>query len=163
MLLSIVILVVSLVLIYLIFVNFYPSLGGDVNKERQVLYESSKQFSKGKFVNTKREVPEPASFAKMLSISRKFFFEKVENGRPAEELKVQKMDSTDISTYEGGARLIWFGHSAFLLQLDGKNILMDPMFGDVPAPPSLAWIQTVQYAAHCNRKITKNRRGGHFT
>lgn len=130
----IVILIVLLVLFYLAFVNFYPSFGGDVNKERQVRYESSEQFNNGKFVNTKKGIPEDASFPKMLSIGRKFFFEKVENGRPDEDLQIQKMDSTTIASYQGGTRLIWFGHSAFLLQLDGKNILIDPMFGSVPAP-----------------------------
>lgn len=134
MLQSIVILVVLLVLIYLAFINFYPSLGGDVNKERQVRYTASQQFGNGKFINTKKEIPEAASFSKMLSIGRKFFFEKVENGRPDKDLEVQKIDSTAIASYRGGTRLIWFGHSAFLLQLDGKNILIDPMFGPVPAP-----------------------------
>ncbi len=134
MLLSIVILIASLVLIYLAFVNFYPSFGGDVDKERKTLYEASQQFRDGKFMNAKREVPEAMSFSKMLFVSRKFFFEKVENGRPAEDLVVQKIDSTDIASYHKGSRLIWFGHSAFLLQVDRKNILIDPMLGKVPAP-----------------------------
>ncbi|MEM6542468.1 MAG: MBL fold metallo-hydrolase, partial [Bacteroidota bacterium] len=134
MLLSIVILIASLVLIYLAFVNFYPSFGGDVNEERQALYNSSQQFSDGKFINTKKEIPEAASFSKMLSIGRKFFFEKVENGRPDKDLKIQKIDAANIANYHDSPRLIWFGHSAFLLQLDGKNILIDPMLGKVPAP-----------------------------
>ncbi len=134
MLLSIAILIVSLVLIYLAFVNFYPSFGGDVDQERQALYISSQQFNNGKFINTKEEIPEAASFSKMVSIGRKFFFEEVENGRPNKDLAVQKIDSTNIASYQKGARLIWFGHSAFLLQVDGKNILIDPMLGTVPAP-----------------------------
>lgn len=31
-------------------------------------------------------------------------------------------------------KLMWFGHSAFLLQIDGKNILLDPMLSEVPSP-----------------------------
>ncbi|MEM8927275.1 MAG: MBL fold metallo-hydrolase [Bacteroidota bacterium] len=134
MLLSIVILIASLVILYLAFVNFYPSFGGEVTKERQALYNSSQQYNDGKFINTKREIPKAASFSKMLSIGRKFFFEKVENGRPDKDLEVQKVDSSNVANYNDSPRLIWFGHSAFLLQLDGKNILIDPMFGDVPAP-----------------------------
>ena len=134
MLLSIVILIASLVLFYLALVSFYPSFGGDVNEERQARYNASQQFNDGKFMNTKKEVPEAASFSKMLSIGRKFFFEKVKNGRPNKDLEVKKVDSTNLASFQKGTRLIWFGHSAFLLQLDGKNILIDPMLGNVPAP-----------------------------
>jgi len=134
MLLSIILLIAVLVLFYWAFINFYPSFGGDVNKERQAQYQNSEQFSAGKFINTKREIPEAASFSKMLSISRKFFFEKVENGRPSKDLAVQKIDSTNIASFEAGTRLVWFGHSAFLLQMDGTTILIDPMLGKVPAP-----------------------------
>ncbi|WP_296322814.1 MBL fold metallo-hydrolase [Winogradskyella sp.] len=132
MLLSILGLIGILVIIYFLFVNFYPTFGGDVSKERQALYQKSKQFNGSKFVN-KKNVPKDPSFSDILKISRKFFFETVENGRPEKELAIQKIDSTNIAEYRN-RRLIWFGHSAFLLQMDGKNILIDPMFGDVPAP-----------------------------
>ena len=134
MILTIGAVVLLLVIIYLVFVNFYPSFGGDVSKERKQTYISSKQFEDGKFLNKNPEIPEDMSFSKMLSISRKFFFEKVENGRPDQDLNVQYIDSMEIVDYSKETRLIWFGHSAFLLQMEGKTILIDPMFGSVPAP-----------------------------
>ncbi len=133
MLISILALVALLVVFYMAFVNLYPSFGGDVSKERQSLYLSSEQFKEGVFVN-KKNVPKDPSFSEMLKISRKFFFEKVENGRPENNVPVQKIDSTGIANYDKNTRLVWFGHSAFLLQINGKNILIDPMFGEVPAP-----------------------------
>lgn len=136
MLLFIVSLILVLILSYLAFINFYPSFGGDVSKERKAEYKSSKQYKDDKFVN-KIDVPKDASFSEMIGIARKMLFQKVENGRPQNDLKVQKADSTEIATYNGASRLIWFGHSAFLLQIDAKNILLDPMFGDVPAPHPL--------------------------
>ena len=118
---------------YVLFVNYYPSFGGDVSKERQTLYQSSKQFSDGKFKNTV-DVPKDPSFSETLKIARKFFFEKVENGRPNRDIMVERLDSANIAVATHETRLVWFGHSAFLLQMGGKNILIDPMLSDVPAP-----------------------------
>lgn len=132
-LLSIAILIVSLTIAYFTFVNFYPTFGGDVSDERKAQYQTSKQFKDGIFVNVK-DVPKDPSFSEMLTISRKFFFEDVENGRPYADLKVEKIDSITLAAHHEGTRLIWFGHSSFLLQIDKKNILIDPMFSDVPAP-----------------------------
>lgn len=126
-------LIVVLILAYIAFVNFYPSFGGEVSKERKEQYATSKQFKNGHFANAK-DVPKDPSFSEILSMSRKFFFEKVENAKPNQDLKVEKIDSIAIADYVSPTRLIWFGHSTFLLQMEGKNILIDPMFGDVPAP-----------------------------
>src|SRR5690606_6974738 len=49
-------------------------------------------------------------------------------------IPVEALDSLDIAGYTGSTRLIWFGHSAFILQTNNKTILIDPMFGKVPAP-----------------------------
>ncbi|WP_299520234.1 MBL fold metallo-hydrolase [Winogradskyella sp.] len=136
MLVSILGIIALLVIAFMLFVNFYPSFGGDISEQRQERYSSSRQFKDGVFVNEK-DVPKDPSFSEILKISRKFFFEKVEAGRPNTDLKVQKVDSAAVSNYAEGARLIWFGHSSFLLQIDDKNILIDPMLSDVPAPHPL--------------------------
>ncbi len=136
MLLTIGILIGVLIMAYLAFVNFYPSFGGDVSKERQMQYAISSQFNDGKFKNTK-DVPKEFSFSETMSIARKFFFQKVENGRPIEEPPTNSIDSMTIASHVSGTRLMWFGHSAFLLQMEGKNILIDPMLGEVPAPHPL--------------------------
>ncbi len=133
MLLSIGILIVVFILAYFAFVNYYPSFGGDVSEDRQKVYASSRQFRDGLFKNTK-DVPKETSFWEMLSIARKFFFEKVENGRPEKEPPMHRVDSVEVVTHESGTRLVWFGHSAFLLQMEGKTVLLDPMLGPVPAP-----------------------------
>ncbi len=135
MLITLLSIIAILVMGYLLFVNFYPSFGGDVNKERQKKYATSLQFKNGKFVNKNRTVPKRNSFKEMLKIGYKFFTTKTQNGRPKEDLKPIKLDSTQVANYNSQtARLIWYGHSAFLLQIDGKNILLDPMFGKVAAP-----------------------------
>lgn len=125
-----------LIIAYLAFTNFYPSFGGNATKEQLLTYEQSDQFRDGKFRNTK-SVPKELSFTETLNLAYKFFTTDVPNGRPKENLKAQQIDSTSIANYKGKARMIWFGHSSFLLQIDGKNILIDPMFGQVAAPHPL--------------------------
>lgn len=136
MIITILILVGVLIIAYLAFTNFYPSFGGNVSKERKIAYQQSKQFKDGRFNNTKA-VPKDLSFSETVELAYVFFTTKVPNGRPKDDLKAQKMDSVSIANYEGEARLVWFGHSSFLLQIAGKNILIDPMFGKVAAPHPL--------------------------
>ncbi|RDY60764.1 MBL fold metallo-hydrolase [Flagellimonas nanhaiensis] len=133
MLIYTLVLIGILILAYFLFVNFNPSFGGDVSDERKQQYASSKQFGEGIFKNTE-DVPKDPSFSELLTMTRKFFFSSVENGRPGQNLSVEKIDSTSIADYTSQTRLIWFGHSSFLLQINSKNILIDPMLGDVPAP-----------------------------
>jgi hypothetical protein len=125
-----------LAILFFAFTIFYPSFGGNSTKKQQLVYEQSSQFNNGKFRNT-NPVPKDLSFTETLSLAYKFFTTKVPNGRPKIDLKAQKIDSINIANYSGQARMIWFGHSSFLLQIDGKNILIDPMFGNVPAPHPL--------------------------
>ena len=136
MLLTLLLLIVALVVFYYLFVGFYPSFGGDVSKDRQDSYRMSAQFNQGTFVNS-NPVKLDMSFGQMLSISRKVFFQKTENGRPAQDIKPVKIDSTDLADYASPTRLFWFGHSSFLIQMNDKNILIDPMFSAVPAPHTL--------------------------
>lgn len=133
MLYAIIGIIAFLIIAYLLFVNFYPSFGGNISKERKTQYTNSVQFKDGVFHN-KINVFKDESFGKMLKMAYMFFTTKVENGRPKADLKVQKLDSTKVANYNQEARLIWYGHSAFLLQIDSKNILLDPMFGEVAAP-----------------------------
>ncbi|QHT58848.1 hypothetical protein GXP70_01860 [Paenibacillus lycopersici] len=42
--------------------------------------------------------------------------------------------SPSAETPEDGVRATWFGHSAFLLELEGKRLLFDPMLSASPSP-----------------------------
>ncbi len=130
---TIIFIVGVIVIGYLLFTNFYPSFGGDVSKDRQLAYKKSLQYDNGKFNNTKA-VPKTLSFTENISLAYTFFTTKVPNGRPQKDLKSQKIDSINVANYKGPARMIWFGHSSFLLQINGKTILLDPMFSEVAAP-----------------------------
>ena len=125
-----------LVVSYLLVTTYYPNFGGNVSAERQKQYLASAQFKDGKFHNT-NPVPKDLSFIETIPLVYKFFTTKVPNGRPMKNLEVKKTDVENIENYTGSARLVWFGHSSFLLQIEGKTILLDPMFSNVAAPHPL--------------------------
>lgn len=115
----------------LIFVNTSPEFGGKANETETKQYEESGHFKEGIFVN-EIHTSMDMGFSSMISTSIDFI-KGVKNGRPDKGLPSIKVDSAETADNQK-PRLIWFGHSAFLLQIDGKNILIDPMLGDVPAP-----------------------------
>ena len=136
MMITILVIIGLLIVAYFLFTSFYPSFGGDVSKERKITYQKSQQYKDGKFNNT-LPVPKDLSFSETLSLAYKFFTTKVPNGRPNKDIKAHKIDSASVANYNKDTRLIWYGHSSFLLQIDKKNILLDPMLGKVAAPHPL--------------------------
>ncbi len=133
MIYTILVIIGILIVAFLLFTNFYPSFGANISEEQELVHKQSKQFKEGKFRN-KKDVPKDLGFIATLNLAYKFFTTKVINGRPKNDLKVIKTDSTNLANYNEDARMIWMGHSSFILQLDGNTILLDPMFGKVAAP-----------------------------
>lgn len=125
-----------------LFVSFSPQFGASLTKEQKALFESSVNYSKGKFIN-KGNVNLNMSFSDM----RKGFigfFNPLPYTIPKENIEVVKIDSLNIAQYKGETRLIWFGHSTFLLQIEDHSVLIDPMFGKVPAPHP--WLGTKRFS-----------------
>ena len=76
------------------------------------------------------------SFNKMLSTMYEFI-KGDKDRRPQWDMPVLKVDSLTIANNDALTKITWFGHSTFLLEIEGKKILIDPMFGEVPAPNPL--------------------------
>lgn len=59
------------------------------------------------------------------------------NKRPDWSIPVVKRTTEEFTTTSDTlTRVTWFGHSAFLLEMDGKKLLIDPMLGPSPSPVS---------------------------
>ena len=117
----------------LLFVNISPEFGGKPTSEQKDSYHQSGHYTDGKFANlitTSMDM----RFGTMVSILGDYL-RGIPNGRPDASLPVEKVDSLAIANRSDTVtQLTWFGHSAVLLEIDGKKVLLDPMLGEVPAP-----------------------------
>jgi len=132
MLLVLVILLAMVFIAGALFINLSPEFGGKVTKEHKLQYAKSLNYKKGKFIN-KGNVKMNMDFNKGVK-SLVGYFNPQPKTTPSTDVLVNKLDSLDIVQFKDSTRLVWFGHSTFLVQINNKNILIDPMFGDVPAP-----------------------------
>jgi L-ascorbate metabolism protein UlaG (beta-lactamase superfamily) len=119
----------------ILFVNISPEFGGSASEEQRKQYAKSNNYKNGTFINV-GDVKMELGFSGFFK-SLGGYFKPQPNTLPKKNINVQKIDSIEIVSYQGPTRLIWFGHSTFLLQMEGENLLIDPMFGDVPAPSPL--------------------------
>lgn len=74
--------------------------------------------------------PEGVSFFKIL---KAFFFEKHPNKSPDKALPFITPDIAG-NPKSDVPEIIWFGHSSYLIKVDGLRILVDPIFSKTPSP-----------------------------
>ncbi|WHY65004.1 MBL fold metallo-hydrolase [Neobacillus sp. SuZ13] len=65
------------------------------------------------------------------------------NRRPKAVIDAETFLPTETLSISDAPRVTWFGHSAFFLEIEGKRLLFDPMFGPRPSPVS--WAGTKRY------------------
>ncbi len=129
-------LIVTLLVGTAVFMNFHPVFGGKPGAGQLERYRESPNFKDGKiFVNQIETVME-MDFKESMKLLPEFF-RKVPEREPQANIPLEKLDSlTIVQQLKESPKITWFGHSAFLITLDGKKILLDPMFGDTPSPVS---------------------------
>lgn len=117
-----------------LFINFHPAFGGNPSKEQKAVYNKSDFYVNGKFFNqvqTKMNMSASDIFSLMK--------DSILGGKdrnPAGQIPVSVIDWNKIKSEEDS--LTWFGHSALLLSIDNKKILIDPMLGPAASPVTFA-------------------------
>lgn len=99
--------------------------------ERLERIKKSPHFRDGAFQNL-NPTPQFAENSNTMSVFWRFFTKKVENKVPKEAFHFEKTDLHALSPDENV--LIWMGHSSYFIQLDGKKILVDPVFVGYAGP-----------------------------
>ncbi|UMB53256.1 MBL fold metallo-hydrolase [Lutibacter sp. A64] len=134
MLIGFIAVVLLIVIVGVLFVNLSPQFGGKPTKESLVKIEKSPNYNgDGTFKNL--ELTSASTGFKLSSIPK--FFTNGENKVPANELPLEKITKAYFENEPKEPRITWFGHSAMFIEMEGLNIFIDPMLGEVPAPHPL--------------------------
>lgn len=100
--------------------------------ERLKRIQASPNYKKGSFQNLSHTnaMAEDANFYKLL----KAYLNKSKNVKPSAILPSVKINLNTLPSQK--SQIVWFGHSSYLLNLEGKKILVDPVFSGNAAPLS---------------------------
>jgi len=119
-----------------LFLNLSPQFGGSISEDQIKEYEKTGHFENGIFINREEIIMELNchSITQMV----KEIFKPDPNVSPNRNIEVQKIaPNLLVDKPDSIVRITWFGHSSFLIEMDGKNILLDPVFGQYAAPHPL--------------------------
>lgn len=108
----------------IVFIN-QPDFGRMPRGERMGKIKLSPNYRDGQFQNL-HTTPMLTSDKGRIRNFLDFLLRKEKGLRPEKELPVVKTDLQQLKRDQD--LLIWFGHSSYLIQTDGKRILVDPVF-----------------------------------
>ena len=125
--------VVSFVFAISLFVKFAPQFGAQPEGAYLEKIRASRHYQNGQFVNLV-ETKMDYSCSNIANMTRDFLT--VSDIGPTDPLPVKFEAETERSAVDTPAFVTWYGHSAFLIEMEGKRLLLDPMFGPAASPVS---------------------------
>lgn len=122
-------LILLLVLVGVLYLQ-HDRFGATAKGGRLIRMEAAPNYRNGAFENLEHtpSFAEGTGFSDVL----KTFFGKDKRNVPDHEIPVIRTDLHALPA--SGNYYVWFGHSSYLLRLDGKTILVDPVFSKYATP-----------------------------
>ena len=104
-----------------------PSFGALPSGARLERIQHSPNYRDGRFQNRypMSQAMQPSSMGDRIKILWKFL-DRPDNIRPVDSIPVVRHDLKKLDRSED--LIVWFGHSGYLLQMDGVRYLIDPVF-----------------------------------
>jgi L-ascorbate metabolism protein UlaG (beta-lactamase superfamily) len=99
--------------------------------ERLALIQQSPNYKDGQFQNL-HATTELVEGHTAIGSAYEHFFKAAARRRPTDSIPAIKTDLLHLSPNED--ILVWFGHSSYFMQIDGKRILVDPVFSNNASP-----------------------------
>lgn len=124
-------LVLAIALVALYFFLKLPKFGKLPFGKRLERIQNSPNYKDGKFQNL-TFTPDLTEGETYFRIIKKVLFEKDKRNKPKDRIPSQKTDLLNLNPKENV--LVWFGHSSYFIQVEGKTILVDPVFSGAASP-----------------------------
>lgn len=112
------------------FINVSPQFGAGAKDSSLDRIRKSPNFINGAFKNSEKTIQNTGF--KWSTIPK--FFTDSHNKIPSKETPIQKLSKSYFDNEPQQPRITWFGHSAAFVEMEGLNIFIDPMLGEVAAP-----------------------------
>lgn len=112
--------------------SFFKQFGGKVTAEWEAIYRKSPQWKNGQFRNIE-DISLSTSLRKVPSMLYKQFRNRGER-KPRIPIPIVPYDHDRFTGLGSETRMIWYGHSAILMNVGGTTIFIDPMLGPDTAP-----------------------------
>jgi L-ascorbate metabolism protein UlaG (beta-lactamase superfamily) len=122
----------SLVLIAVLFLQ-QRKFGKAPAGERLKKIKASPNYRNGAFQN-QSITPSLTEGASFFSVLVEFIFHKKPRAKPKDRIPSVKTDLLNLDITKD--ILVWFGHSSYFMQVDGKRLLVDPVFSGAASPLS---------------------------
>ncbi|MBC7829781.1 MAG: MBL fold metallo-hydrolase [Chitinophagaceae bacterium] len=130
MLIVIAIIIIILIIAVYVFMQ-RPQFGSAVSGERLELIRKSPYYKDGQFRNLSK-TPALTEGASYYGVMKEFFFGRNKRGTPSAVLPSKTIDLLHLDRDKD--ILVWFGHSSYFMQIDGKKILVDPVLSGSASP-----------------------------
>jgi L-ascorbate metabolism protein UlaG (beta-lactamase superfamily) len=125
-----------LIVLFILTVIVYmqgPQFGKAPSGPRLERIKQSKYYKGGAFQNI-HHTPQLAEGSSYFRVFKEFFFDKSKRNVPAAVLPSKKVDLKKTDKDEDV--LVWFGHSSYFIQMEGRRILVDPVLSGNASPVS---------------------------
>lgn len=109
----------------------HPKFGRKPSEKRMELIKKSPNYKNGKFQNL-HDTPQLTEGHNMAGVMYKFLFKRNKRGKPVSPVATVKTDLNAIP--KDLDVLVWFGHSSYFMQIEGKTFLVDPVFSGNASP-----------------------------
>lgn len=142
MILYLLIFLLILIVVVVLFLSLNPAFGGRPIREEREAYNNLGNYAEGRFDNylPTKLFTSSSSYSEEGKDSK----ERPKESSPSVEIPIEEINWNKIKSNQDS--FTWFGHSTFLISIDNKKILLDPMLGPIASPVSFVGVKRYKYS-----------------